>query len=447
MFREEDRAALQPESALIEAARLGSFRSEGYRVRKNGSEFWAEAVFTALRDTSGVLTGFSKITRDLTEAKAVENALRDSEETTRALMESAAQGILGVDMHGKIVLANAMAERLFGYPRQEILGEPIQLLLSEDSQGPHSPLNNDYWASPGSIPVSLGMSFRAQRKDGSQFPVEVSLSSVQTRSGRVAVSFITDVSSRRASERERENLIHELAEERGRLRAVLDQMPVGVAIAQQPGPRIVLHNQEAERLLGHEVVVPGPDTPFGPEYADGRPMPVEEYPITRALNEGHIEKQMEVRYRRGDGGMTVFSHSAAPIRDFQGNIVAAVATFTDISAQKQAELERESLVRETAETRALLDSVFDNAPIGLGIYDKDLRVVRLNDALAEINGIPKQDHLGRVITDLLKDFPVEAVDAFRFVFERGEPVLNLEIEGFTPAAPGKLRYWSGAISL
>ena len=97
---------------------------------------------------------------------------------------------------------------------------------------------------------------RRTAKGWIQFPVEISLSAVQTRTGHVAVSFITDISSRRAAEMEREKLIGKLAEERSRLGAVLDQMPVGVVIVEPTRLQIVLHNQEAERLLKHEVVIP-----------------------------------------------------------------------------------------------------------------------------------------------------------------------------------------------
>ena len=208
VFPDEERRKGEPEKALVEAGRMSvRFAPRVGGVRKDGSQFWAEAVLTALRDNSGALTGFSKITRDLTEAKTVENALRASEETTRALMESAAQGIIGSDPDGRIVLANAMAERLFGYSRQEMTGEPIELLLPQHLRDRHVAHRKEYFDNPHDRPMGLGMALSARRKDGSEFPVEISLSAVQTRTGHVAVSFITDISSRRAAEMEREELI------------------------------------------------------------------------------------------------------------------------------------------------------------------------------------------------------------------------------------------------
>ena len=220
-------------------------------------------------------------------------------------MESAAQGIIGSDRDGRIVIANAMAERLFGYSRQEMIGEPIEILLPQHLRDRHVAHRHGYFGNPHDRPMGLGMALSARRKDGSEFPVEISLSAVQTRAGQVAVSFITDISSRRAAEVEREELIRKLAEERSRLRAVLDQMPVGVVIVESTGLQIALHNQEAERLLKHEVVVPSPATPFGPEHPDGRPMSPGELPVTRALTEGAVTKQLEVRYRRSPDDLTV----------------------------------------------------------------------------------------------------------------------------------------------
>ena len=109
-----------------------------------------------------------------------------------------------------------------------------------------------------------------------------------------------------------------------------------------------------------------------------------------------------------------------------------------VAASKQA---TDNLLKQIAESRALLDSMFDNAPIGMGVYDRQLRFVRLNDALAEINGIPKQEHIGRSVPELLPRLDPAVLDAFRRVFDKGEAVYNLEVNGYTPANPEKSRTW------
>ncbi|HYP05701.1 MAG TPA: PAS domain S-box protein [Bryobacteraceae bacterium] len=333
-------------SALDAAVKTGSFTWEGLLTRRTGERFWAEVSTTALRSADGALRGFSQVTRDLTEAKRHEMALSESEEAMRGLMESAAQGIVAVNREGTIVLVNAMSEHLFGYSRQDLLGSPIEMLLPARLAQTHVKQREAYFSAPRNRTMGMGLPLSAIRKDGTEFPVEISLSTVQTRQGQLAVSFITDITSRRAAERERENLTREIVEERARLRAVLDQMPVGVILAESPGAAVVLHNREAERLLKHQISGPSADNSFGGEDENGRRLEASEYPLIRALVKGETVKQEEMRYRRGDNETTVLSVSASPIRDSQGQIVASVTTFTDISARKQAELERELLLAE-----------------------------------------------------------------------------------------------------
>ncbi|HZS78993.1 MAG TPA: PAS domain-containing protein [Ktedonobacteraceae bacterium] len=116
--------------------------------------------------------------------------------------------------------------------------------------------------------------------------------------------------------------------------------------------------------------------------------------------------------------------------------------FANINERKRIEQERDDLLRRLQEANALLDSLFDEAPIGLGFWDKDLRYARVNEALAEINGLPAEAHIGKTITELLPHMDEQVIKDFRRVIEEGKPILAQEVRGQTPAAPGKERYWS-----
>src|SRR6185436_12413372 len=112
-----------PQHELKVAAAEGRFEDEGWRVRKDGSRFWASVFITALRDEAGKLLGFSKITRDLTDRRLHEEALRQSEERFRLMIESVQDyAIYMLDADGLVTSWNSGAQRMTGYPRDEILG-------------------------------------------------------------------------------------------------------------------------------------------------------------------------------------------------------------------------------------------------------------------------------------------------------------------------------------
>jgi PAS domain S-box-containing protein len=119
----EDVAAGKPERELRQAVAEGRLEDEGWRVRKDGTRFWANVVITALFDGTGKLRGFGKVTRDVTDRRAAEDALRASEERFRLLVQGVSEyGIFMLDPRGHIASWNDGAERINGYREEEIVG-------------------------------------------------------------------------------------------------------------------------------------------------------------------------------------------------------------------------------------------------------------------------------------------------------------------------------------
>jgi PAS domain S-box-containing protein len=180
----EDVAAGKPQRELELATADGRFEGEGWRVRKDGSHFWASVVVSPLRDKSGVLSGFAKVLRDITGRREVLEALRSSEAKFRGILESAPDAMVISDLRGSILLVNAETERLFGYTREELVGQNVEALVPERLRGKH----------PGHCHG------RGIRKDNTEFPIEIGLSLIDTPEGALISNAIRDVTARQQAQ-------------------------------------------------------------------------------------------------------------------------------------------------------------------------------------------------------------------------------------------------------
>ena len=136
----------------------------------------------------------------MTERPLPEEALRGSEAKFRGLLESAPDGIVIVDGQGRIVLVNGQAEKMFGYRRDELLGRPVEVLLPDALREGHVAHRERYQAKPTTRPMGIGMDLAGRRRDGTEFPVEISLSPMQTDEGLLVTSVIRDVTARKQAE-------------------------------------------------------------------------------------------------------------------------------------------------------------------------------------------------------------------------------------------------------
>ncbi len=200
-YTPEDLAAGKPAEELRKAAEAGRVEDEGWRLRKDGSRFWANVVITAIRGKDGNLAGFTKVTRDFTERNRAEEALRASENRFRSLFEFSPDAIVTSDMSGRIREVNGRVEEFFGYSRAELIGQSIDVLVPERFRQAHPAHRRQYASQPRMRPMGAGLELYARRKDGSEFPVDIMLAPIEAPEGPLMLGTIRDITERKEAER------------------------------------------------------------------------------------------------------------------------------------------------------------------------------------------------------------------------------------------------------
>lgn len=168
---------------------------ETERVTKAGQRVYVSIKISPIRDASGALIGASTIARDVSDRKRAEKKLRD-------LLEAAPDAMVIVDHLGDIVLVNAQVERPFGYRRDDLLGCPVEMLLPGRYRSVHVSHRREYAQHAHTRPMGAGLELYAVRNDGSEVPVEISLSPLHTDEGPLVVAAIRDISERKRAEQQ-----------------------------------------------------------------------------------------------------------------------------------------------------------------------------------------------------------------------------------------------------
>jgi len=335
-------------STFIAAPRVRSMGEglELYGRRADGSEFPVAISLSPVETGEGTL--IVTTIRDVTFAKQAEQTIRDRGARFRALLEAAPDAMVIADAEGRIDLVNAQTEALFGYPRDQLIGQPVEILIPERFHARHIGHRRDYLAEPRMRSMGEGLELHGRRADGSEFPVAISLSPVETGEGMLTITAIRDVTFAKRAE--------QAIRDRGsRFRALLEAAPDAMVIADAEG-RIDLVNAQTEALFGYprdqligqpvEILVP---ERFHSRHVGHRQDYLAE-PRMRSMGEG-----LELHGRRADGSEFPVAISLSPVETDEGTLI--VSAIRDVSRTKQAEQQikdlNDRLLRDNNELAAV----------------------------------------------------------------------------------------------
>jgi PAS domain S-box-containing protein len=207
----EDTASGKQRQMIEIAARTGRYEEQGWRRRKDGTLYWAALVLTAIRDKSGTLLGFAKVSHDMTEQKRFEQALCKSEERTRSILESALDAIIVMDGNGVVHEWNPAAEQMFGYSREQAVGKLLADLIIPPYLREQHLTGLARYAVDGHGPMlNQRLEAMAVRADGSEFPVELAITPTKANGSSMFTGYISDITERKRAEEQVKQLNAEL---------------------------------------------------------------------------------------------------------------------------------------------------------------------------------------------------------------------------------------------
>jgi two-component system sensor kinase FixL len=206
----EDVAAGKPERELAIVRETGRFEEQGTRVRKDGSRYIANVTVTPLRDGSGVINGFAKVARDITERVAAEQTLRAREAHLRSILDTIPDAMIVIDEQAVIQSFSTAAVRQFGYEPEEVLGRNVSILMPEPYRSQHDGYMHRYLTTGERRIIGIGRVVVGMRKDGSTFPMELAVGEMHSGGARYFTGFIRDLTERQQTETRLQELQAEL---------------------------------------------------------------------------------------------------------------------------------------------------------------------------------------------------------------------------------------------
>lgn len=210
LYPADELGRAKAEADLAAALRTGRMREETWHVRKDGSEFFADRTITALRHPDGSPRGFGVVLYDITDRKAAEVAMERSELHLRSILATVPDAMIVIDERGIVLSFSAAAERLFGYAEREVVGRNVSILMPSPDRERHDAYLARYLATGERRIIGIGRIVVGQRRDGSEFPMELAVGEASGEGHRLFTGFIRDLTERQRAELRLKELQSEL---------------------------------------------------------------------------------------------------------------------------------------------------------------------------------------------------------------------------------------------
>lgn len=331
-----------------------------------------EVAVTPLYDASGLATHLIGIVHDITERKRLE------ERRAEDLLEAAPDAMVVVDQTGRIVLANAQTERLFGYLKAEILGQPVEVLIPQRFHKRHRTHRTAFFSEPRVRPMGAQLQLLGLRKDGTEFAVEISLSPIMTAEGFLVTSAIRDVTVRKLAE-------EAVRQSEEKFRNVFSEAGVGMVMASPEG-RFLAANRTFCDCLGYTEKELLEKTVESITLSEDWPSFSQK--LSTALREGRGFQWVQKRCLHKSGRIVFTESSTSLIRGRDGSPQYFVAEVLDVTRRKEAEDALSAMTRKLIEGQEQ-----ERARIGRELHDDvSQRLAMLSVALEQLGDTPTEVH-------------------------------------------------------
>ncbi|MBI1759801.1 MAG: PAS domain S-box protein [Acidobacteria bacterium] len=358
-----------------------------YRCRhKDGHYVWCESNARLVRQPSGAQEILA-ITRDVSERRDADDALRESEERYRDLFENANDIVFTTDLQGNLTSFNKAGELVTGFTREEVLEKGAFASFTPEFRKIVREMLEKKLTGKSKTQYELELT----AKEGHQLILEISVRLI-TKNGKPSgvQGIARDITERKRADAERAKLMKDLESERTLLQAVLRQMPAGVLIVEAPSGKVILVNEQAAQLMRRSMQELRDGVKFEFFHLAGKRYQPHEWPLTRAIDAGEVVTSEVLQTRRSDGAVITLQIEAAPVRNKRGRIVAGVMAFNDITERRFAEEQ----IREQA---ALLNCAQD----AIAVQDLEGRVLFWNRGAERLYGWSSAEVLNQRLDELI----------------------------------------------